>query len=79
VHVFIQHIMLECMSLNKLIMYFLFCTIFRVSDNGGGIKHEMLERIWEYGFTTPGVSERWSDHHIFERMLSNKPADSFCG
>jgi len=51
----------------------------RVSDSGGGIKHDMLERIWEYGFTTPGVTEKWSDNQIFEQTLSEKAADSFCG
>lgn len=53
--------------------------MFRVSDSGGGIKHEVLERIWDYGFTTPGVTEKWTDSHIFEQILSNKDAISFRG
>ena len=57
----------------------LLCDIFRVSDNGGGVKHELLERIWEYGSTTAGITEKWSDHHIFEQILSNKVVDSFYG
>ena len=51
----------------------------RMSDSGGGIEHELLERIWEYGSTTRGVTEKWSDHHIFDRILSSKAADSFYG
>jgi len=39
----------------------------------------MLERIWDYGFTTPGVTEKWSDNHIFEHALASKSVDSFCG
>jgi len=61
------------------------CNLFRVSDRGGGIKHELLERIWQYGstatYTTSDITaERWSDHDIFERIRSNKTAtDSFHG
>jgi len=56
-----------------------FSVTFRVSDSGGGIDHEMLERIWEYGCTRPGVTEKWSDHNIFEQIRSSKAADSFSG
>jgi len=61
-----------------------------VSDSGGGIKHEMLERIWQYGsstttYTTPDIGaaeSKWSDHYIFgpAQMKYNRTAsDSFHG
>jgi len=36
---------------NKL---FLFVGCARISDRGGGIRHDIAEKIWEYGFTSPG-------------------------
>jgi [3-methyl-2-oxobutanoate dehydrogenase (acetyl-transferring)] kinase len=53
--------------------------IIRISDMGGGIKHEVLHRVWDYGFTTPGVTEKWSDYRIFERTSSYKSPDSLTG
>jgi len=26
----------------------------RISDHGGGIRHDIADKIWEYGFTSPG-------------------------
>lgn len=54
---------------------------FRVTDMGGGIKHEVLDKIWKYGFTTTGreTSEIWSDHTIFENKSSAKRTDGFRG
>jgi len=48
---------------------------------GGGIKHDVLDKIWNYGFTTTGqeTSEKWSDHIVFERNSSTMTADSFRG
>ncbi|CAD5121075.1 DgyrCDS9613 [Dimorphilus gyrociliatus] len=31
--------------------------IIRISDRGGGIRHDHLEKIWDYGFTTSGQTE----------------------
>ena len=48
---------------------------------GGGIKHDVLDKIWNYGFTTTGLetSEKWSDDIVFERNSSDTRSDSFRG
>jgi len=30
------------------------CYFARISDHGGGIRHDVSEKIWDYGFTSPG-------------------------
>jgi len=53
--------------------------IIRVSDMGGGIRHDVLHKVWDYGFTTPGVTEKWSDHGMFERSTSERLPDTLRG
>ncbi|XP_014673202.1 PREDICTED: 3-methyl-2-oxobutanoate dehydrogenase [lipoamide] kinase, mitochondrial-like isoform X2 [Priapulus caudatus] len=44
--------------------------IIRVSDRGGGIPHQFVERIFDYHFTTAGVQEENDDNYdVFGAMV----------
>ena len=39
------------------LVHFCFNMDYRISDRGGGIKHSMANKVWDYHFTTSGESE----------------------
>ena len=61
----------------------------RISDRGGGIRHDVTERIWEYGYTSPGYqhaekpsptadSTRIADG-LFDELMNNRSAGKMHG
>jgi len=70
------------------------CTILfigcaRISDRGGGIRHEISEKIWEYGFTSPGYQggEKHPRSHfgtripdgLFDELMVNRSTGKMHG
>ena len=53
----------------------LLCVLCRISDRGGGIPHDDMERVWDYHFTTacsPGrdLPEKDADADPFRSIMS---------
>jgi hypothetical protein len=46
---------------------------------GGGIKHDVLEQVWDYGFSTTEDTEKWTDHSMFDSSPASKMANSLYG
>ena len=61
----------------------------RISDRGGGIRHDIAEKIWEYGFTSPGYqggqksgrSHDWTriPDGLFDELMVNRSAGKMHG
>jgi len=61
----------------------------RISDRGGGIRHDIAEKIWEYGFTSPGYQgdqkpARSQDttripDGLFDELMANHSAGTMHG
>lgn len=49
--------------------------ILRFSDRGGGIDHEMIDKVQQYHFSTAGseVTDSRLDGGIFGNMMNNEP------
>lgn len=53
----------------------------RISDQGGGIPHENLDRVWSYGFTTsstgvPGIDINGQQQHVDEALYGSSSSGS---
>jgi len=54
--------------------------IIRITDRGGGIPHDDLTRIWDYGFTTGGADEESKlDRGLFGQFMENRSAGAMHG
>jgi len=61
----------------------------RISDRGGGIRHDIAEKIWEYGFTSPGYQGRQKPARtiddaripdgLFDELMDNRSAGKMHG
>ena len=61
----------------------------RISDRGGGIRHDIAEKIWEYGFTSPGYQHGQKPAHtddgarisdgLFDELMHNRSAGKMHG
>lgn len=54
-------------------------SFFRISDRGGGIRHELLQKVWEYGFTSAGYEENMESDGIFDAIMEGPEASSMFG
>jgi len=54
--------------------------VLRITDRGGGIAHDDMDRIWEYGYTTGGADEETKlDRGIFGQFMENRSAGAMHG
>lgn len=53
--------------------------MFRISDRGGGIRHELLQKVWEYGFTSAGYEENTESEGIFDAIMEGPGASAMFG
>lgn len=58
--------------------------VIRISDRGGGIRHDLLSKVWNYGFSSSGKEENGAqppgkDTQMFEVMMDNKSFGSMFG
>jgi len=59
----------------------------RISDRGGGIRHDVTEKIWEYGFTGPGYQGGQKPTHsdtripggLFDELMNNRSTGKMHG
>lgn len=60
-----------------------------MNDRGGGIRHDMSDKIWEYGFTSPGYQgglkpSRTDDmtripDGLFDELMNNRSTGKMHG
>jgi len=59
--------------------------VIRISDRGGGIRHDLTSKIWDYGFSGSSGNEddptsaRNGAGGMFEAMMDNRAAGSMFG
>lgn len=53
--------------------------IIKISDRGGGIRHELLQKVWEYGFTSAGYEENIESEGIFDAIMEGPGASAMFG
>lgn len=47
---------------------------------GGGVPHDMMKKIWNYGFTTSEIDKSTHNQHsLFEEFVENRSAGRFYG
>lgn len=53
---------------------------FRISDRGGGIRHDILKRVWEYGFTSAGYNDDSAESEgLFDALIEGPSASAMFG
>lgn len=55
--------------------------IIRISDMGGGVQHDIVKKIWKYGFTTSEMDQQseQKDYLLFQELTENRSAGRFHG
>ncbi|ELT93703.1 hypothetical protein CAPTEDRAFT_160347 [Capitella teleta] len=55
--------------------------VIRISDRGGGIRHDLLNRVWQYGFTGPQQHTQVEETNrgIFSEIMENRSAGALYG
>jgi [3-methyl-2-oxobutanoate dehydrogenase (acetyl-transferring)] kinase len=60
--------------------------IIKISDRGGGIRHDIFDRIWEYGFTSSGYTNisnsaysRPTSDGLFDAIMENRASGKMHG
>lgn len=54
--------------------------IIRISDRGCGIRHDLVNKIWDYGFTTSGkTGDDRVDRGLFGQMMETRAAGAMHG
>ena len=53
--------------------------IIRISDRGGGIDHEMIDKVGQYHFSTAGDTDSDPDGGIFGNIMSDPKSVKLCG
>lgn len=53
----------------------------RVSDLGGGVPHDIVKKIWKYGFTTGEMDQQseQKDQLLFQELTENRSGGRFQG
>jgi len=60
-------------------MYILF-VVFRISDRGGGIRHDFLKRVWEYGYTSAAYDDDSTENEgLFDALIEGPSAAAMFG
>jgi [3-methyl-2-oxobutanoate dehydrogenase (acetyl-transferring)] kinase len=55
--------------------------VIRISDRGAGIRHDLVPKIWDYGFTTSGngIEDKKIDRGLFGQMMESRAAGAMHG
>lgn len=54
--------------------------VIRISDRGGGIRHDILKRVWEYGFTSAGNNDEGAvNEGFFDALIEGPTAAAMFG
>ena len=52
----------------------------RISDRGGGIRNDLVKKIWDYGFTTSGeTDDSRVSGGLFGQVMENRNVGSMHG
>lgn len=53
--------------------------IIKISDRGGGIRHELLQKVWDYGFTSAMYEEPTENEGLFDAIIEGPEASAMFG
>jgi len=80
----VKIVAIKCNTFTAVLDYFP-----RISDRGGGIRHDVTEKIWEYGFTSAGYqggqkparsdSGTRIPDGLFDELMNNRSAGKMHG